>query len=475
MSAPRYEPLVKIASGGMATVYVGVLRGPLGFQQLVAIKRPHEHLLEDPGFRDALVREAQIAARIHHANVVDVRDVELTGASIQLVMDYVEGASLGQLMAAAGRAGQRLAPGVVVRIALDACAGLAAAHALADDEGRPLGLVHRDVSPQNILVGLDGVSKITDFGVAKAEDDSRAPTTVGTLKGKVGYMAPEYIRGERPDARVDVFAMGVVLWEALVGRRLFKGQNEGQALDRALKEEAPLISVVLPELGDALDAVVRRALEKEPAARFQSADEFVAALEEAARRAGYFASAAVVSRVVRETVGDTLAERRKEVRARLSELGLPSVRAPSASMLEAPAPRSEVAIAEATTHQLAAREIAVMPASKPRRGVGLGIAAAMSMLAVGAGVFMFGRENNEGTGAASAAAAAPASATASAAASATATASAAASATAPASAAASASASAPASVPSPARPKPTATATATAKPKSRLPPNPYAK
>ncbi|MDI1451614.1 serine/threonine-protein kinase [Polyangium sp. 6x1] len=463
---------MKIASGGMATVYVGVLRGPLGFQQIVALKRPHEHLLEDPGFREALVREAQIAARIHHANVVDVRDVELTGASIQLVMDYVEGASLGQLMAAAGRAGRRLSPGVVVRIGIDACAGLAAAHALADDEGRTLGLVHRDVSPQNILVGLDGVSKITDFGVAKAEDDSRAPTTVGTLKGKVGYMAPEYIRGERPDARVDVFAMGVVIWEALVGRRLFKGANEGQALDRALREEAPRLSVEVPDLGDALDVVVGRALEKDPAARFQSADEFAAALEEAARRAGYFASTAEVSRVVREAVGDTLAARRKEVRARLSELGLPSTRAPSASIPEPLAAQNEAAVASAASHALPVSAMVAAPAQKTGRGVGLGIAAAVVVtVAVGAGVFMVGRANSEGTEAAGAPAPASAPATAPATASASAPAPASASASAPASASASAPASA--RVTSPARPKSTPTATATTK--NRLPPNPYAK
>ena len=449
---------MKIASGGMATVFVGVLRGPLGFQQLVAIKRPHEHLLEDTGFRDALVREAQIAARIHHANVVDVRDVELTGASIQLVMDYVEGASLGQLIAAAGRAGQRLAPGVVVRIGLDACAGLAAAHALSDDEGRPLGVVHRDVSPQNILVGLDGVSKIADFGVAKAEDDSRAPTTVGTLKGKVGYMAPEYILGQRPDARVDVFAMGVVLWEALAGKRLFKGTNEGHALDRALREEAPLVSVARPEIGDALDDVVRRALEKDPAARFQSADELAAALEEAARRAGLFASAAEVSRVVRESVGDTLAERRKEVRARLTELGLPATRAPSASILEAAAPQKEAPVAEATTHKV--------PAPEKRGWIGIGVVVVLGV--VGAvGFSMFGRENNAELEATAASASASATATA------TATATASATAPATASASASASASAPAPVTSPARPKPTTTVPA--KPKSRLPPNPYAR
>jgi serine/threonine-protein kinase len=315
-NAPRYEPLAKIASGGMATVFVGAMKGPLGFEQLVAIKRPHEHLLEDPSFRDALIAEARLASRIHHANVVDVRDIEIVGGSIQLVMDYVEGAALGQLIAAAGRKGRRLPPGVVLRIALDACAGLSAVHDLADEDGRPLGLVHRDVSPQNILVGTDGVARITDFGVATAEDMSRTPTTQGTLKGKLGYMAPEYIRGKRPDRRADVFAMGVVLWEALSGRRLFKGTHEGETMERVLNEAAPPVGQEAPAIGEALDAIVARALEKDPDARFGSANELSAALEETARRAGLVATHAEVAREVREAVGEVLERRRKEVRAR---------------------------------------------------------------------------------------------------------------------------------------------------------------
>ena len=315
-NAPRYEPLAKIASGGMATVFVGALKGPLGFQQLVAIKRPHEHLLEHASFREALVAEARLASRIHHANVVDVRDIEIVGGSIQLVMDYVEGAALGQLIAAAGRKGKRLPPGVVLRIALDACAGLSAVHDLTDEDGRPLGLVHRDVSPQNILVGLDGVARITDFGVATAEEMSRTPTTQGTLKGKLGYMAPEYIRGRRPDRRADVFALGVVIWEALSGRRLFKGTNEGETMDRVLHEAAPPVGEDVIEIGGALDAILARALEKDPDVRFGSAEELQAALEETARRAGLVATHAEVAREVREAVGELLERRRKEVRAR---------------------------------------------------------------------------------------------------------------------------------------------------------------
>lgn len=319
----RYVPLVKVASGGMATVFVGTLRGPLGFSQLVAIKRPHEHLLEDQSFRHSLIEEARVAAQIRHANVVDVRDIEVVGDSIQLIMDYVEGASLGQLMAVAGRAGTRLSRGVVIRIVLDALAGLSAVHEVADGDGIPLGLVHRDISPQNILVGVDGVTRVTDFGIAMAEYGASTPTTQGTLKGKIGYMAPEYIRGIRPDARVDVFAMGVVLWEALAGRRLFKGLNDADAFDRLLHHEPPRLSTEVPELEGLLDEVLARALAKAPEKRFQTANSFATALEEAARTIGLIASHAEVGREVRDTVGEKLEKRRQDVRA--AQVALESV------------------------------------------------------------------------------------------------------------------------------------------------------
>ena len=335
-AAPRYEPLVKIASGGMATVFVGALRGPLGFQQLVAIKRPHEHLLEDPKFREAMLAEARVASRIHHANVVDVRDLEVVGESIQLIMDYVEGAALGQLIVIAARTGALIPAGIAVRIVLDACAGLHAVHELADGEGAPLELVHRDISPQNILVGLDGVARVTDFGVAKEAESTGTPTTQGTLKGKLGYLAPEYVRGGRIDRRIDVFAMGVVLWEALTHRRLFRGANEGDTLDRVLHEEAPRVSGVADGLGEALDPVVAKALAKRPEERFQSALDLSCALEEAARSAGVLAGHADVARMLREAVGEELEQRRQVVRERLAASASVSVAGAASGGASAP-------------------------------------------------------------------------------------------------------------------------------------------
>ncbi|MBK6461822.1 MAG: protein kinase [Myxococcales bacterium] len=171
-SAPtdsRYATLLKLASGGMATVWIGTARGGMGFRQLVAIKKPHPHLLDRAELRAELLAEAALASSIRHVNVVDVRDVEVCDGAISLVMDYIEGASLSELLTSSLNGGPRITPAVAVRIALDALAGLHAAHELVDDRGKVVGLVHRDVSPQNILVGLDGVARVVDFGVAKFE------------------------------------------------------------------------------------------------------------------------------------------------------------------------------------------------------------------------------------------------------------------------------------------------------------------
>jgi serine/threonine protein kinase len=194
----RYEIVAKIASGGMATVYLGVLKGPFDFEHFVAIKRLHPHLLDEPSVRQSLVTEARLAARIRHANVVDVRDVEVTDDTVQLVMPYIEGASMGSLAVTATQYKAKVPPAVAIRIVLDACAGLHAAHELKDGTGKPFGLVHRDISPQNILVGIDGISRITDFGIARYDSNDRLRTNTGMLKGKFSYMAPEYILGQKP-------------------------------------------------------------------------------------------------------------------------------------------------------------------------------------------------------------------------------------------------------------------------------------
>ncbi len=311
-ASSRYECLVKVASGGMATVYVGRLRGKHGFSRLVAIKRAHAHLLDDDQLRRGLIGEARIAAQIHDPHVVSVLDVDEPGGELMLVMDYIEGGSLSQLLANAGKRGERIAPGVVTRILLDACAGLSAAHELCDEAGQPLSIVHRDVSPHNILVGIDGLSRIADFGIAKWAEGTQATTT--GLKGKFSYMAPEYIKTRTLDQRGDVFALGVVAWEAFTGQRLFRGDGELETIQQVVGAEAAPVSSVVPSVPAAFDLPVARALEKDPAARFDSARDFAKALLGAAESAGVDVGVMQVGDAVRHLLGDVLDARRVVLR-----------------------------------------------------------------------------------------------------------------------------------------------------------------
>ncbi len=310
----RYELLEKVASGGMATVYVGRQRGAEGFWRLVAIKRPHQHLLDDPGFRRMFVDEARLASRIHHPNVVPVLDVEeRPGGQLLLVMDYVEGASLAELIDASGATGRPMPTRNAVRIALDALSGLHAAHELTDARGRSVRLVHRDVSPHNVLVGIDGTGRVADFGIAKSVATKNV-TESGVLKGKLAYMAPEYIERQICDARSDVFAMAIVLWESIAGRRLFRGDSDYDTLRRIVKEEAPLLSTVAPWTQGLLDGVLAAALERDPERRTASARLFADTLEAVARRHDLVASPAEVGDHLRRAMEAPLARRREKLR-----------------------------------------------------------------------------------------------------------------------------------------------------------------
>jgi serine/threonine-protein kinase len=301
-------------------------------------------------------------------------------------MDYIEGASLGELVSTSARAGKRLPPGIAVRIVLDACAGLHAAHEGVDDAGEPLGLVHRDVSPQNVLVGVDGIARVTDFGIAKCIEATDPGTSRETLKGKAGYMAPEYVRGEKVDRRADVFALGVVLWEALCGRRLFRGQSDAETLERLLSTPAPPVSEAAPEVA-AFDAIVARAVEKEPAARFQSTEQMALALAEVAADRKMIATALDVGRFVREVAGDRLEERRRALRAARST---PSTAPPPSKRLELVAP------ADGSDPSTTVPERRPSPPSARR----VGLAVAGVLLLVGTGVLVLERSHAAPSGAA---------------------------------------------------------------------------
>jgi serine/threonine-protein kinase len=271
----RYTLIGELASGGMAKVYVGRMDGAAGFERIVAIKCCHEHLRGNEAFAAMFLQEARLAARIRHHNVVAVLDVH-DGDLLYLVMDYVEGESLSALSKRARRANRRVPLDVVLRVVSDALSGLHAAHECMGPDGERLGIVHCDVSPQNILVGVDGSARITDFGIARAsariEDQS-------IIKGKPSYMAPEQLGTGDITERVDVFAAGVVLWELLTGKSLFRSSDEWSTIHAVLTRPVPAPSSVEESVPPALDAVVLRALERDPARRYATAGDFLAALE----------------------------------------------------------------------------------------------------------------------------------------------------------------------------------------------------
>jgi serine/threonine-protein kinase len=314
----RYELVAELAAGGMATVFLARLRGLGGFQRFVAIKRLHPHLQHEQEFVQMFLDEARLAAGIHHPNVVPILEVGATPAGYYLVMEYIEGDTLARLLARAASVPDAPLPArVAVRVVLDTLAGLHAAHELRDDFGRNLQIVHRDVSPQNVIVGVDGIARITDFGVARAA--SRLTSTrAGQMKGKLAYMPPEQARGEEIDRRADVFSAGIVLWETLCMRRLFKGETDAETLNRVVVAPIPRLRDHAPQLPQELDDILARALEREREARFASCVDFADAIERAAGAHGLLATAREVAAYVQSTMGQEIAAQRDKVRAWLA-------------------------------------------------------------------------------------------------------------------------------------------------------------
>ncbi|MBX3210914.1 MAG: protein kinase [Labilithrix sp.] len=273
----RYALFDALASGGMATVHLGRLLGPVGFGRTVAVKRLHSHYTTDPDFVTMFMDEARIVARIRHPNVVPMVDVIESGKGLFLVMEYVHGESLSRLLRTC-RAAQEAVPLKIASSIMHAILlGLHAAHETKGAGGELLDVVHRDVSPQNIIVGADGVARVLDFGVAKAAGRAQV-TREGQIKGKLTYMSPEQIRG-KVDRRADVFAAAVVLWEALAGRRFHDGAKDVEIVTRVVQGQFPKPSELRPEIPPELDAIVMRGLEIDVDARYQDARSMALDLE----------------------------------------------------------------------------------------------------------------------------------------------------------------------------------------------------
>ncbi len=313
----RYSLLAQLASGGMAAVYLGRLNGEEGFGRPVAIKRLHPHLAEEPQFVSMFLDEARLAARIQHPNVVPTLDVVKLGRELFIVMEYVRGESLAALLKVVTSTGVTIPVPVVAAITIGVLNGLHAAHEAADEQGNKLWIVHRDVSPQNVLVGTDGVARVFDFGIAKAAMRLQS-TREGQLKGKLAYMAPEQLSGEASH-RTDIYSAGIVLWEMLTCRRLITGETEAQLLRRVTGVDVKPPSRHNDEVTPEIDRIVLKALAKDPADRYPSARAMSEDLDRAVRPA----SSIVVADWVESLCHDSLVARSKLVADLESRSSLP--------------------------------------------------------------------------------------------------------------------------------------------------------
>jgi eukaryotic-like serine/threonine-protein kinase len=385
----RYALYEKIASGGMASVHIGRLLGPVGFARTVAIKRMHPQFAEDPEFVSMFLDEARLASRVRHPNVVPTLDVVAMSGELFLVMDFVQGESLARLNRAASARGERIAPEMATAIIVGALHGLHAAHEAKNDRGEPLGIVHRDVSPHNILVGTDGVARVLDFGVAKAV--GRLQTTRdGQLKGKLSYMAPEQVHGDGTRT-IDVYAASVVFWEMLTGKRLFQGENEAQLLAQVVKGSDVPPSKLVPGLPAVLDEVTMRGLSVDPAKRFPTARDMARALEDAM----HLAPASRIGDWVEAAARQTLDQRSARIASIESDSSVHSMpvgpassrelqeslaSAPSLATLGLPAPSVDIHVEtdEAVRTQLSSGSV-----SRPRPSMSGGKRRNMGLVAAG--------------------------------------------------------------------------------------------
>ncbi|MBN2573337.1 MAG: protein kinase [Deltaproteobacteria bacterium] len=277
VSLGRYQLLSRLAVGGMAEVYLARQGELSGFKTLVVVKKVLPHLALKPDFIAMFLDEARIASMLDHPNVVRITEVGRTESEYFLAMELVQGKALASILQQSERAKTPLPHGLGALIVANAAAGLHHAHLLTDASGHPLGLVHRDISPQNIMVSFEGSVKVIDFGIARALG-RLGDTSSGSLKGKLGYMAPEQARGETIDARADIFTLGVVLWECIAGRRLFLRENELATLRAVVYEPIPKPSKYC-KVDPVLEVIIEHALARDLDERFQTAEEMRIALE----------------------------------------------------------------------------------------------------------------------------------------------------------------------------------------------------
>ena len=382
----RYELLAELGSGGMAEVFLARMMGPADFHKWIAIKRVHPHMAKHPQFIDMFLDEARIAASIQHPNVASVFDLGDDDGEYFLAMEYLHGENLAVVMQRAAEEVGRVPYALATYIIARAAEGLHHSHQTKDRRGRPIDLIHRDVSPQNIFVTYDGQIKLTDFGIAKAAG-RLTDTKTGGMKGKSAYMAPEQALGQDIDRRVDIFSLGVVLWELTVGQRLFKAKTEAQSLMRITGGNTPTPSSVLPGYPPALEAIVMRALNRDRLKRYESAGQMGDDLTRLLQSTGDHIGSREVSAFMRELLDDqymmkeALLHSDPTKETNISDLRAPEEQSPvSESRVQVRTiPRSETPIQQAETSPTSSRRWLLL-------------AALVVVLAVVGGVFFAARE-----------------------------------------------------------------------------------
>jgi serine/threonine-protein kinase len=332
--------IAQLARGGMGVVYLALVRGPAGFNKLFVVKELKTDLAEDPLFISMFLEEARLAARLSHPNVVQTIEVGSEGGRHFIAMEYLEGQPLHRVISRAKKAGSGISLEYQLHILVQALEGLHYAHSLADFDGTRLGIIHRDISPHNIFVTYDGVVKVVDFGIAKALDTSQE-TGTGVLKGKIAFMAPEFVRGKTPDQRVDVFAAGVILWEALAGRRMWADKSNDMAILAALSEGAiPDVREHRPQVPKELALIADRATAADPDQRYATVAALQKDIEAFLKRPD---ALNVSARDIGQFVGELFEEERTKIQsvidAHIKVLrGVASAEYPQIDIAKLPAP-----------------------------------------------------------------------------------------------------------------------------------------
>ncbi len=309
----RYRIVDEIGIGGMASVHLARMDGPGGFQKWVAIKKIHPHLVEDESFVQMFLDEARVAARISHPNVATVFDLGKHDDTYWIAMEYLHGEPLREVMRRTEELGTAMPPEIACRVIADAAEGLHAAHELLGKNGEKLGLVHRDVTPHNLFVTYDGVTKVVDFGIAKFAS-RMSHTRAGTLKGKLAYMSPEQVHGEGIDRRTDIFALGVVLWELTTGQRLFRMESDLDTLAKVQECNVARPSTLIRGYPVDLEKIVMKALAKNRGERFRTARELSRALQSLLMRRGLFIASDEVAAYTQSIFNDRIQKREAHLR-----------------------------------------------------------------------------------------------------------------------------------------------------------------